>query len=68
MKSLEGYFDNLAATAVNEKSVLEKLVANKSKLAAANKELVAIVKKCPTRSSISKGKPPASRKTADKER
>ena len=45
MKALEGYFENLAATAVNEKSVLEKMVANNTKLAATNKDLVAIVKK-----------------------
>ena len=45
MKSLEGYFDNLAAAAVNEKYVLGKLVANNAKLAAANKEVVTIVKK-----------------------
>ena len=45
MKSLEGYFDTLAAAAVNKKSVLDKLVANNTKLAATNKDLVAIVKK-----------------------
>ena len=45
MKSLELYFDNLAATAFNEKSVLEQLVANNTKLAATNEELVVIVKK-----------------------
>ena len=45
MKALEGYFDNLAAAAVNEKSVLEQLVENNTKLAATNKNLVAIVKK-----------------------
>ena len=44
MKSLEGYFDNLAAAAVNKKLVLEKLVTNNTKLAAANENLVAIVK------------------------
>ena len=55
MKALEGYFDNLAAAAVNNKSVLEQLVANNAKLAATNKELVTIVKNCPTRSRISKG-------------
>ena len=43
MKSLEGYFYNLAA--VNRKSVLDQLVANKTKLAATNENLVAIVKK-----------------------
>ena len=44
-KSLEGYFNNLAAAAVNEKSVLEQLVVNNTKLASTNKDLVAIVKK-----------------------
>ena len=42
MKSLEGYFNNLAA-AINYKSVLEQLVANNAKLAATNEDLVAIV-------------------------
>ena len=45
MKALEGYFDNLAASAVNKKSVLEQLVAKNAKLAATNEELVAILKK-----------------------
>ena len=45
MKSLEGYFDNLDGAAVNEKSVLEKLVANNTKLAVTNENLVEIVKK-----------------------
>ena len=36
MKALEGYFDNLAAAAVNEKSVLEQLVVNNTKLVAKN--------------------------------
>ena len=45
MKALEGYLGNLAAAAINEKSVLEQLVANKSKLAATNEDLVAMVKK-----------------------
>ena len=45
MKSLEGYFGNLAAVAVNKKSVLNQLVANNTKLAATNEHLVAIVKK-----------------------
>ena len=45
MKSLEGYFDNLTAAANNGKSVLDKLVAKNTKLAATNKNLVAIVKK-----------------------
>ena len=45
MKSLEGYFDNLAAAAVNEKLVLEQLVANNTKLSSNNSRLVAMVKK-----------------------
>ena len=45
MKSLEGYFDNIAAAAINEKSVLEQLVANNTKLAANSESLVAIVTK-----------------------
>ena len=45
MKSLEGYFDNLAIAAVNEKSILKQLVANNTKLAVNNKSLVAMVKK-----------------------
>ena len=44
MQSLEGYFDNPAAAAVNEKLVLEQLVANNTKLATTNKNLVAVVK------------------------
>ena len=44
MKALEGYFDNLAAAAVNEKLVLEQLVANNTKLAANNESLVVMVK------------------------
>ena len=62
MKALEGYFDNLSAASVHEKSMLEQLVANNIKLAATNEELVAIVKILPTISRILKGKPPASRK------
>ena len=45
MKDLKGYFKNLVDATTNEKSVLEQLVANNSKLAATNEELVAIVKK-----------------------
>ena len=45
MKDLEGYFDNLAAAAVSEKSVLEQLVTNNAMLAATNDELVVIIKK-----------------------
>ena len=45
MKYLEGYFNNLAAAAVNKKLVLEQLVANNAKLAATNENLVLIAKK-----------------------
>ena len=59
MKSLEGYFDNLAATTVNKKFNIEQLVGSNIKLATTNENLAAIFK---TTSSISKGKPSASRK------
>ena len=39
MNALKGYFDNFAAAVVNEKSVLEKLVANNTKLAVKNESL-----------------------------
>ena len=39
-------------------------MANNAKLAATNEELVAIVKKCPTKISISNERPTASRKRA----
>ena len=42
-KALEGYFDNLASAAVNKKLVLKQLVANNTKLATTNENLVAIV-------------------------
>ena len=45
LKSLEGYFENLAAATTNDKTVIEKLVSSNVKLAAANKEVVAVVKK-----------------------
>ena len=45
MKALDGYFNNLAAAYINDKSVIEQLVANNAKLASTNKDLVAIVKK-----------------------
>ena len=41
-KALEGYFDNIATATVNNKSVLDQLVANNAKLASTNEELVAI--------------------------
>ena len=64
MKSLKGYFDNIYAAKINNKSVVEQLFTSSSKLAATNEDLVAIVKNCPTRLRISKDKPPASRKRA----
>ena len=45
MQTLDGYFNNFAAAAVNEKLILEQLVANNTKLAATNKNLVTIFKK-----------------------
>ena len=44
IKDMEGYLYNLAVAAVNEKLVLEQLVANITKLAANNDSLVAMVK------------------------
>ena len=38
MKAIEGYFDNLASSEINKKSVLKKLVDNNSKLAATNED------------------------------
>ena len=62
MESLEGYFDNLAAAAVNKKSVLEKLVVNNTKLAATNENLVVVVKKMTSNIKYLEREPPASRK------
>ena len=45
LKSLEGYFDNLVAAAVNEKGVLQQLVLNNTTLATSNESLVALVNK-----------------------
>ena len=45
IKALEGYFDNLAAAAVNEKYVLQQLVLNNTTLTTNNESLVALVKK-----------------------
>ena len=45
VKTLEGYFDNLAAAATNEKDVLNQLVLNNTTLATSNESLVALVKK-----------------------
>ena len=45
IKALEGYFDNLAVAAVNEKSALQQLVLNNTTLATSNESLVALVQK-----------------------
>ena len=45
LKTLKGYFDNLAASAVNEQGVLKQLVLNNTTLATSNKILVDLVKK-----------------------
>ena len=45
IKALEGYFDNLTAAAVNEKSVLQQLVLNNTTLTTSNESLVSLVKK-----------------------
>ena len=44
LKTLKGYFDNLAAAAVNEKGVLQQLVLNSNTLSTSNESLVALVK------------------------
>ena len=44
MKSIEGYFKNLTAAVINNKSLIEQLVTNDYKLAATNEDLVAVVK------------------------
>ena len=43
-QELEGYFDNLAAAATNEKAVLEQLVTNNTQLTEANAVLTEAVK------------------------
>ena len=45
VKTLEGYFDNLAAAATNKKDVLNQLVLNNTTLAASNYILVDLFKK-----------------------
>ena len=44
LKTLEGYFDNLNAAAVNKKGVLQQLVLNNTTLSTSNESLVALVK------------------------
>ena len=41
---MEGYFDNLAAAATNEKAVLDQLVANNTTLTATNAEMADAIK------------------------
>ena len=45
LKTLEGYFNKLAAVAVNEKGVLQQLMLNNTNLSTSNESLVALVKK-----------------------
>ena len=45
IKALEGYFDNLAAAAVNKKGVLQQLMLNNTTLTTSNESLVALVNK-----------------------
>ena len=45
MMDLKGYFDNLAAAAINKKTVLEQLVDTNAQLTVTNEDLVAIVEK-----------------------
>ena len=45
IQALEGYFDNFAAAAVNEKGVLQKLVLNNTTPTTSNEILVALVNK-----------------------
>ena len=42
--TLEGYFDNLAAAAVNEKGVLKQIVLNNTTMSMSNESLVTLVK------------------------
>ena len=44
IKALEGYFDTLAAAAVNEKSMLQQMVLNNNTLTTSNEILVDLVK------------------------
>ena len=45
LAALDGYFDNLAAVATNEKAVLEELVTNLTTLTNSNAEMAATIKK-----------------------
>ena len=45
LKTLEGYFDNLASTTVRKKEVIQKLVLNNTTLFKSNESLVDLVKK-----------------------
>ena len=43
LNTLKGYFDNLAATAVNKKGFLHQLVSNNTTLSTSNESLVVLV-------------------------
>ena len=43
LKTLEGYFDNLVAAAVNKKGVLQQLVLNNTTLSTSNDSLMAVL-------------------------
>ena len=45
IKTLKGYFNNLAAATTNEKDILNQLVLNNTTLTNSNESLVALVKK-----------------------
>ena len=45
LAALDGYFDNLAAAATNEKAVLDELVKKLTTLTTRNKEMEATIKK-----------------------
>ena len=49
VKTLEGYFNNLADAATNKKDVLKQLMLNNTTLATSNESLVALFKKQKTR-------------------
>ena len=45
IRAIEGYFDNLYAAVVNEKSVLQQLVLNNTMFTTSNESLVVLIKK-----------------------
>ena len=62
IKALEGYFNNLAAAAINKKSVLQQLALNNTTLVTSNESLVALVKMLVGTSKTSKETTRASRR------